>query len=485
MNRAPLLPGDPKRLEFDPSLLVIGNVARRPGKSILNVENSKHLKSQDVVFWALIRDLLNKNGLFEAGLVRMLWWVPDSLKPHIASSNGPNNRTTFSVGLNMAFEASEVAGVKAISSLLDKLHHTQRKRLATLDVAAAQEVKQRMQERGMSVPEGRRLQNDRKPNSTTEEQIKGVSPLEDTAEDVAGLDEGITAAAARLEDISIWTSKLKVARSQHKENIANALDSLRYPQSRTFASDNASGYDKTAKSDEMGRARKIVLLDFGLQIINLEASYQHLKDRGTAITELERLRKRILELDSAFNKLLKATEKVSRDVLGLLEDQLAYYSGPLLSRDRRAYEPLQAKPTEYFPKSEVCLIDFIPKSVDLAVPDLADSRQGAKVCTQLITYLMSAKKQPLPMALERIAVNAGKDLIPQVPAITDVRRGGRLNPENMLARMMTPEMVEGLVRAWFEWPFRPQSWELELRSGDVEKVEESGEGGMDGRSGEE
>lgn len=476
MNKPPLPADDPKRTEFDPSVLILGNLARRQGNSKIHVENGKNMKVQDVVFWTLARDFLQKTGLFESGLVRMLWWIPDAFKSNILTSNTPNNRTTFTVGFNMAFEASEVAGVKTLPSLLDKFYHTQRKRLATLDVAATQNVQNRMEEKGMPSPQSRPLQADRARNRIQEGGVKGMSPFENTAQNVSDLDNAITAAGSRLEEVSVWTGTLKVARAQHKEKIESALETLLYPQSRTFGPENASGYDKTEKSDELGRARKIVLLDLGLQILNLEASYQNLKDKNTDKSELDRLRQGIVALDTDFNNLLKATEKVSRDVHGLLEDQLAYYSGPLLTWDRRAYEPLQAKPAEFYPKSEVSLIDFMPKSTDLAVPDLADSRQSAKVCTQLITHLMSAKKQPLPAALERIAVNAGKDLIPMVPAITDVRRGGRLNPENLFTRMMTPEMLEGLVKAWFEWPFRPQSWELELRSGDVEKAEELREG---------
>ncbi|KAF2207370.1 hypothetical protein CERZMDRAFT_91799 [Cercospora zeae-maydis SCOH1-5] len=54
-----------------------------------------------------------------------------------------------------------------------------------------------------------------------------------------------------------------------------------------------------------------------------------------------------------------------------------------------------------------------------------------------------------------------------VPAITDPRKGGRLDPKHMKVRQLTSEMLEGLIKAWFEWPFKPDGWELNFRAQEI------------------
>ena len=185
---------------------------------------------------------------------------------------------------------------------------------------------------------------------------------------------------------------------------------------------------------------------------------------------LDQLRAQVLSLDALINSIVeKAPDRTSNFIEHLVEDQIAFYSpSPLMAWDRRSYEPLQAQASDFWPNFEMTLLDFTPKSIDLTVPDLADSRECARFCNDLLRTLFSSKNQPLPLVLDRVGVNASKDLIPMVPAITDVRRGGRLNPNNLKVQMVTTEMIEGLVKAFFEWPFRPEKWELTLARGDEE-----------------
>ena len=127
------------------------------------------------------------------------------------------------------------------------------------------------------------------------------------------------------------------------------------------------------------------------------------------------------------------------------------------------------------------LVDMLPKTRDFSVPDLATATQSIKTAQMLLRILFESRAQTLPHGLERVAPNAGKDLIPQVPAITDPRRGGRLNAERVRVKMLSDEMVEGLVKAWTEWPFKPSSIEMELA---LESMGESG-GEEEGAEGKE
>ncbi len=431
---------------------------------------------QRLVLFAMAKDLLSKSGFFEAGLVRMLWWLPDLAKPSLWSTNVPNNRSPYNVALDMSFTTSEVAGVKPMHSLLDTHFHKQAKRLEEFELLISKQVTARALESGLKVPEARKLQENQPEVHPSQRNLENISPFEALTNEPITLGKHIDAVSARLTEVSKWAGSYRVAKVRDEHLIQQSMSVLEYPQCKLIGPlhSNQSAKDE----DELSMARTIALVDLGLRLINLEASVKTVEgqpDFDKAI--LTKLQDRILSLDKRFRRMMTdAGERITKDVGRLLEDQIAFYSpSPLLSWDQRAYEPLQADPSDFYPKQDVALIDMMPRSVDLAVPDLADSAESSKACAQLLTSLLSTKKRSLPEVLERLAVNAGKDLIPMVPAITDARRGGRLNPQNLKARMLTTEMLEGLVKAWFEWPFRPQSWELSLASGEAEHVEEARE----------
>lgn len=434
------------------------------GKGKVLAKN-RHFDLQELVLFAMANDCLAKAGFFEAGLVRMLWWVPDESKEHLVSANIPSNRSALDVGLDMAFGISEVAGVKSMHSLLDTSVSLFRKRLDILDSIVSAQVATRMQERGLIVPRSEEpIPSQIKPGK----QVNVLSPLANLTHDAATLENHITVLAARLEEIFNWAGSWRVQTEKNGDLVQASLDSLQYPQSDAI---EVTRRGRSISADKSGRARRVVLLDLGLRLLNAEASCNEVAEKSSLDREtLDGLRERILALGKRYNELAECGgSKIVTVVNEFLEDQLAFFSSsPLISWDRRSYEPFQIAPEDLFPTNDVALLDFMPKAVDLSVPDLADAREGAKLCAQLLKSLFSMKSQSLPVVLERIAVNASKDLIPQVPAITDARKGGRLNPEDLKVRMLTTEMIEGLVKAWFEWPFRPQSWELSLVNGEAE-----------------
>ena len=134
-----------------------------------------------------------------------------------------------------------------------------------------------------------------------------------------------------------------------------------------------------------------------------------------------------------------------------------------LHRDRRPYEPLQIQADEIWPQYELTLLDIVPSPRDLSAPGIADRREGTKLCQELLKHLYNSPKLPVPVALDRIAPNAAQDLIPEIPTITDARRGGRLDVSKMSVRMLTPEMVEELVKAFLECHLGLRLWRWRLR----------------------
>ena len=86
---------------------------------------------------------------------------------------------------------------------------------------------------------------------------------------------------------------------------------------------------------------------------------------------------------------------------------------------------------------------------------------------ELIQILFSRQTTALPVALERIAPNAGKDLIETTPIFRDPLRAGRLDPHDLSVKMLTREMLDALVRSFLEWPFRPSTADLAFQDEDL------------------
>jgi mitochondrial transcription factor 1 len=464
-RRKPLPPDDPARLKLDPKVLVVGNFAR-----LRKIKTKDHLNELSrLTLYHQTSDALAKAGLFERGLVRMLWWVPDSIKPYIVPSNYNQNRSGFNVYLDMAFNAVEVAGVRPLPSLIDTEHINKRKRSDLLNALASEQVQQRSRELRLSVPKGRALHKVPITRSVAKAAKRSKSPFTSVATTVDELRSSIDIVSARIDEGEPWIGHSRISKLKYGKQFEAALETLQYPQAATY---QEFRFD-TRRVSEKGSpgkgpsARYAVLIDLGLRIINLEAGFKNIEDDGADRAVLEQLRERIFDVDRRFHKLFaNVGAEINREIRVLIEDEFTYYTpSPLLSWDRRPYEPLQISSKDFYPKAEVALMDFVPKeNIDLAVPDLANSNEAADFCSMLLAHMMHTKSQSLPVVLERMAVNAGKDLIPQVPAITDVRKGGRLNPDNVRVRMLTPEMIQGLVAAWFEWPFRPQAWELSFNT---------------------
>ena len=466
-SSAQLAVADPHRMELNPKVLVIGNLARRYDAAHF----AKSVDFPSIVLHQMGYDVLSKQYLQRSGLVRMLWWVPEMYKPMVFSCNAPSNRSNFNVRLGLAANVTEVAGVSPIDQMVDRRHaiSVHRKRLGAFDDANANAVAKRMHETGLLIPEGREIQKKPSPSRDPDRDPAIVSPFERTAESAGALQSKLDGTLTRIEDLATWV--LGPGRSPSislTESYKVACESFEYPQCPAAAK-------QYKKHSPVSEERVTVLMDLGLRLINIEAGFKQLEERISKQASLDDLRLGILSLDKKFNKLLdlgaKFTARAARE---LIEDQISFHlSPPLMALDRRSYEPLQAESSDFWPNYDLYLMDMVPKRTDISVPDLADSREATAFCADLVKLLFGNTNQPLALALNRIGINAGKDLIPMVPAITDARKGGRLNPDNLKVRMVTEEMIVGLVKAFFEWPFRPQSWELALANGEGEGSGES------------
>ena len=433
----PELPvGDPKLRQLDPSLLVIGNLERMYVSRRIDVAS---LLSHQTPYAALANDLFHRSGL-----VRMLWWAPERIKHHVFPRN-PALQSSFSNGIEMGVEPREVAGVTSVQVLQDT-NMFSRKRPALYDKIATENVAKRMSDSGLSPPEGRELLGADYLKGTDVSKNAHKSPFESMAKTAAELQAKIDSARARMKELAVADNA----------TMSKLQESMEYPQSHAMISEYAARL-------KISRVRGPLFLDLAIGVLNFEANYKELEEKGVEPQSLNILKAAIFKFDADLTELAKKFSVNQHTIMiDVQEEQIAFYMTPQHSAlDRRTFEPLKLNETDFFPPSNnLFLMDLMPKTRDLSVPDLADNREASRICAEMLRQLFAARTRSVVDALNTFAVNAGQDLVPMVPTICDVRRGGRLDARNMRVRMLTEEMIEGLVKAFFEWPFRPQTWEV-------------------------
>jgi transcription factor 1 len=473
-DRPALMHNDPKLREIDTSILLTGNLWRRyPIMHRTRYVDHTTLLLQHMTYAALTNDIFQRSGL-----VRMLWWAPESCKSAVYPTSVRGKRT-FDLALQMGATLTEVAGVTRIE---DTKRNTKAEspRTTLMDASVMGRVARRMAEKGMKEPPGRQMPSIVTPLEVENDMHVNDSILATTCTTIEDLKAAIekhdeylkwmTVELPEIKAIKVLISDLGMTPERQKEVLAKYV---RYQQ--CIEAVNSRAGMNQLQSSVVARVRSMVTMDVEARLINLEANYAAVRDTNPDPSALAACHADILRLGKVNDKLIHENcGNVKLEILNtLLTDVLASEAQPeTLSRDRRPYEPLQAQPEEFWPQYDVTLLDIVPNTADLSVPDIADRVEGTRICQDLLRHLYHSPAISIKSALERLAPNAAQDLIPAVPAFTDPRRGGRLDSSKMPVRMLTAEMMDGLVRAFFEWPFRPSNTEMMLAEGEAKGEEE-------------
>jgi hypothetical protein len=131
---------------------------------------------------------------------------------------------------------------------------------------------------------------------------------------------------------------------------------------------------------------------------------------------------------------------------------------PILYWDRREAEPLLVKPEEFYPKTELCLLDFHPQPL---WPVLRKDFPAAyDVFEYILATLFLSPSQAVKPALKGLSPGAYEWLVVECPSLTDVTKGGFPDLELMTVRCLTLEMLREITEAFVRWPWRPDRFEL-------------------------
>lgn len=473
---------DPGLRQNHPSLLITGNLARKTSRGkgmVVNVVSTAHNVVQNHIWTSLSNELLHRGGL-----ARMLWWIPDHEKGIMIPQRN-QYVSGYSVGLNLGAQVSEVVGVKPGITYYRKggMRETDIKlneRSDGISIESARQVRARMKQAGVRLPTHRTQLQPQDLGPESRKKLK--SPLEVYYRSSVEVEKGIDDLESRSQAV---LAAVKESRSVYRpEKLYSALDHhlkrIVYPQSLWQPTDEREvnrgrlnrhlGGDTKGKYDMSGGAlygsemRAALILDLFLCMVNLEAHYCAMREQGE---NFDALKDRLIKLDEAMRtSYQRDSPNLQQPIELMLDDNISFFSSPQsLAHDRRPYEALQASTEDFWPRSNMALLDIVPHPRDLAVPDIATKLEATKAAQDLVKYLFMYKAATLPWALDRMAANAAQDLLPNVPAVTDPRKGGRLNPHNVRMRVLSDDMLEGLIKAWFEWPFKPETWELALAAG--------------------
>lgn len=504
LPRLALPDDDPKLRQIDTSLLVTGSLTRQEKLSFAGwAFGSSTLACQNFTNAALTNELFHAGGL-----VRMLLWLPESDKslihPHITSLRYPT-----SVQIAMSTQSTEVVGVEPVKNYrkTTALDISSRSRFSGLTSESAQRTARNMETIGMHTPEGREIHRVADINELPKDMPPLKSPLTihyNTLEETnKAMDALLERWQAFKETSDMLTGAGPAQRMDLRDGFANLINTMAYPQLCDAIRENPNRTSllleakKAARSEEravlraeraanptkrprrklgreyivkeglkIGDERVALFADLQLTAINLEVHCITLSEQDPN-ADTSSLKARLIafqdDLDASIGTRIPS--RVISDMSRLWEDWFAFFTNPpALSQDRRAYEPLQASPSDFHPQSNIALMDFLPKPRDLLVPSIATRAQTAQITRELIKFLFTLRTQPVGLVLERMAPNAAQDLLPLVPALADPRKGGRLDPRHVKVRQLNEEMIEGLAKAWVEWPFQPDLWEILARS---------------------
>lgn len=483
--RPGLMPDDPKIREIDTSILLTGNLWRRYPIQ----HKARYVDHTALLFHHMAWAALTNEIFQQSGLVRMLWWAPDSVKRQILPSNIRGKRG-YDLGLHMGASFTEVAGVSCVETN-KRSAKAESSRLQALDASISGRVRQRMAEKGLKLPSGREMPAPLPATKPEDDIYTQDAILNTTCTNMDELNAAIEKHDKWLQWMEVELPKVKrgtrapgdspKGSSMSPERIQEVLKKyVRFQQSIDGVAHRA--HDASFASSVVAHVRGIVTMDVAARLVNLEAEYAAVRDTNPNAAALATAHDAILRLGKVTDELLKVHAGATKleQCQMELDDIISVEARPeLLHRDRRPYDPIQAHPHEFWPQYEVTLLDLVPNTRDLSSPPIADRLEGAKVTAELIKHIYYSPAISLKTALERLAPNAFQDLVPQVPDITDARKGGRLDATKMTPRMLTQEMMDGLVRAFLEWPFRPSSTELTLSGIGNEESEEGEEGGVE------
>ncbi|KAH7401412.1 hypothetical protein BKA66DRAFT_565054 [Pyrenochaeta sp. MPI-SDFR-AT-0127] len=189
------------------------------------------------------------------------------------------------------------------------------------------------------------------------------------------------------------------------------------------------------------------LADIGEEMYLLECKIIDMEDGPEKDASMQRLK----NLDDSWQHGVDhIAPNYSSAPLAEIDDRLAIRTPPYprLQWDHRPFEPLIMSPSEVWPQNRLSLISSEPiPNAPSQDPDWLEWAQD------FVFGLYSQPAMAINLSLDKMQ-HGLSDIIKDCPSLKDPKRGGRLQMHHLRVRMLTMEMIEELVAAYREWPFK-------------------------------
>jgi transcription factor 1 len=434
--------GDPRLEKANNTLLFVANLGHNPNKPYMGYPSIAGLMVHQLM------TAIRAHSIFQGyGLIRMLVWMGDAEKRKILPRM-ISHRRKFAIEAELACEKiQEVAG--------SSVAITPNRREHGLDVEGARNVRNRMIDRQILTPEGRKGEL-QKIAELDEAKVGGSSTFVDRVflTELRGLEErwarkeftAYVDAKGQPLDIEPELNK------RHKRGEPKLKVSVEYDRLTDLR------YRKKIGERNVDKINSIVLeyekIVYDLEKADDTAGIEGKSEKDLVMERLEQWRSK-LEFVSADNQGI---------IWQRLDDRRVFHqTPPVLYWDRREFEPLAVKADEFFPVGEMCLLDFHPQSVWPIIR--GKNLTNYDFLEFILTGLFITPSQSIITGLKSVAPGADEWIIPRCPALTDTSKGGSVDLESLAVRSLNQEMLEQILAAWMDWPFQPTKAQLMARLG--------------------
>jgi transcription factor 1 len=396
--------------ERNDTLLVTANLATNPTRRLFGFESVSLMVLHQFV------TSIHFSSLFQRyGRVRMLIWINDEDKRRLVPQS-LSRRKRFAFQTEIACE-----WLHQVVSMDNAHMDTRYLRDEWINVESAYATLQRMKAQGLVMPSGREPQHH--------------------------LDT--------IENPGLLGHRLAGAHPPHvKRPFKDELEDIR--------AGTEEDVDLSPENVKQGRRRELFLLS------REKAEMQHASMYHELLVERDRLFENAKSMPTA--EFEAASQAWLDSVSGLKKNAYNEWAAirdnyhlfrqpePVMLWDRRAFEPLVPKPTEFFPNAPCTLIDLQPKAMNpLFLQHGPNSSRSGDMSDIMLRAWFSHTSHAVPHAMQALWPGFG-DSFEQCPSFRDPERGGSPIGGHgvQTARTMNEAQWTELVQAWMDWPFRPE-----------------------------
>ena len=423
----------------------MGNFARVPRRVLFGFDSFAHMAVHQFFYHAIRAH----SHVHAYGLIRMLLWMTDEDKDKIVPQD-LYQRGKFALDMEMSGSTAIIVSSGKLSAEVG---------FSDQEIRSAKRVVKTMYQDGMQPPPARQTleyqqacnallqENDSPTDSQPQQSTKDVVKLRWEGErELAMLEQAY--AAGELNVTETRPSQGQASPRGRKRKISDDPRWQRLLQLRHHYNMLKSSYEKLSP---------LACLDEDIFQLELTLTTENLSEDETA-----RVTKEMQSKTDQLKSRRADLNVIEQHRLAVMIDNTFVRNRnlPLLQWDQRTFEPLRAEKDEFYPPNNLCLLDFQAKPPRIF--QTIDQSADGQLASWFVSALFFNRFSPVTSALDSCAPGATDALIPQAPSVTDPRKGGRLDPNELRVRVLTLEMVEELVKAWNNWPFRPSLSELRL-----------------------